>query len=301
MLRQEDFVLQKNVGKNVFSLVISTLAKFLFQANMHYDCIIEVNTRAPEIILLLVGSGFLIGVVNTLAGSGTAIGYAVFMLLGLPPAYANGTVRIGVIPQTFAASFNFYRKGFLKIRQALYISVPITAGSVLGAQIAVSINQEVFKYIIGTAMILMLFFVIYKPQRWLQGVSEQRKEMPKLWQIIVYFLIGTYGGFIHIGVGIFLLAALVLVSGYDLLSANSYKVFVVLVYTPFALAVFIFNDHIHYALGLISAVGNTLGGIAASKFALRQGAGALRWILIVVLVVFSVHLFGMFEWLAGLF
>lgn len=268
---------------------------------MIYEYILKADIYSPEIILLLVGTGFLIGVVNTLAGSGTAIGYAVFMLLGLPPAYANGTVRIGVIPQTFVASWNFYKKGLLKVRRALYISIPITAGSVLGAQIAVSINQEIFKYIIGVAIIMMLFFVIYKPQRWLQGIDTERKEKPKIWQILVYFAIGTYGGFIHIGVGIFLLAALVLISGYDLLSANSYKVFVVLIYTPFALSVFILNDHIHYGLGLISAVGNTLGGVLASKFAVKYGSKALRWILIVVLSLFSAHLFGLFYFIYKLF
>lgn len=265
------------------------------------EIVLNADIWTVEIIALLVVSGFVIGVVNTLAGSGTAIGYAVFMLLGLPPSHANGTVRIGVIPQTFAASWNFYRKGILKLKSALYISVPITIGSVAGAEIAVNINQEVFKYIIGGAVIAMLFFVVYKPQRWLEGIEHKRSEKPKIWQIFIYFLIGTYGGFIHMGVGVFLLAALVLISGYDLLEANSYKVFVVLVYTPFALAVFIFNDHIHYALGLISAAGNTLGGILASKFALKHGTKALRVILIAVLSVFAAHLFGFFQFLYGLF
>ncbi len=265
------------------------------------ELILKVDIWSFEIITLLVISGFIIGVVNTLAGSGTAIGYAVFMLLGLPPSHANGTVRIGVIPQTFAASWNFYREGILKLRSALYISIPITLGSVAGAEIAVNINQNLFKYIIGGAVLIMLFFVIYKPQRWLKGMEAKRSEKPKLSQIVIYFLIGTYGGFIHMGVGIFLLAALVLVSGYDLLEANSYKVFVVFIYTPFALAVFMLNGHVHYIIGLISAIGNTIGGIVASKFAVKYGNKALRWVLITVLLIFAAHLFGFFKPLAQFF
>ena len=108
---------------------------------------------------------------------------------------------------------------------------------------------------------------------------------------------GTYGGFIHIGVGIFLLAALVLVSGYDLVHANSLKVFIVFIYTPFALSVFIFSNEIHYAMGLISAIGNTAGGIIASNFALHHGTKPLRWILITVIVVFTSYLFGLFDFI----
>ena len=77
---------------------------------MHPDFLKDIDIWSPEIIALLIGSGFLTGVVNTVAGSGTAIGYAVFMSLGLPPSWANGTVRIGVLPRTFAAGLNFYQR-----------------------------------------------------------------------------------------------------------------------------------------------------------------------------------------------
>jgi len=261
----------------------------------------EINIWSPEILVLLIGSGFLIGVINTVAGSGTAIGYAVFMALGLPPAWANGTVRIGVLPQTFAAAFNFWRHKLLDIRNAFRISIPITLGSITGAQIAVSINQNIFKYVIGAAMIIFMFLILLKPEKWIKGSNIGSRIIPKWWHYIIYFIIGTYGGFIHIGVGIFLLFALVLISGYDLVRANSLKVFVVFIYTPFALTVFIINGEVYYLLGLISAIGNTLGGIFASKFAIKRGAGFLRWILIIVIAVFSIYLFKIHELIMAVF
>ncbi|MCF6367103.1 MAG: sulfite exporter TauE/SafE family protein [Bacteroidales bacterium] len=259
---------------------------------MYPDFLNDIDIWSPEILALLIGSGFLIGVINTLAGSGTAIGYAVFMALGLPPSWANGTVRIGVIPQTFAAAFNFYKHKLLNIKSALYIAVPITIGSVAGAQIAVSIDQEVFKKVIGVAMLILLFFIFFKPENLIKSKSKETKVKHKLWHTVLYFAIGAYGGFIHVGVGIFLLIALVAVSGYDLVKANSLKVFVVFIYTPFALAVFMIHGEVYYAIGLISAVGNTLGGIIASNFAIKHGTEPLRWFLIIVIVVFSGYLFG---------
>ncbi len=261
---------------------------------MHPDFLKDIDIWSPEILALLIGSGFLIGVINTLAGSGTAIGYAVFMALGLPPSWANGTVRIGVIPQTFSAALNFYKHKLLDIKSALYIAVPITIGSVAGAQIAVSIDQEIFKKVIGVTMIVILFFIFFKPEKWIKGKSQETKVKHKLWHTVLYFVIGAYGGFIHVGVGIFLLIALVAVSGYDLVKANSLKVFVVFIYTPFALAVFMIHGEVYYAIGLISAIGNTLGGIIASNFAIKHGAEPLRWFLIIVIIVFIAYLFGTF-------
>lgn len=268
---------------------------------MDEDFLSNINIWSPEIIILLIGSGFLIGMINTVAGSGTAIGYAVFMALGLPPAWANGTVRIGVLPQTFAAAYNFWKHKLLNLNNALSISVPITVGSVMGAQIAVSINQEIFKIVIGAAMVVFMILMLLKPEKWIKGSKEKVEARSKPWHYLIYFLIGAYGGFIHIGVGIFLLFALVLMSGYDLVIANSLKVFVVFVYTPFALTVFMINGEVHYAIGLISAIGNTLGGIVASNIAVRKGAGFLRWVLIIVIAVYSAYLFNIYDFFIQLF
>ncbi len=265
---------------------------------MRREEILNIDIWTPEILALLIISGIVIGIINTLAGSGTAISYAVFMMLGLPPSFANGSVRIGVITQTLAASINFFRSGKLNIKKALKIAIPISIGSAVGAQIAVSINQEIFRYIVGAAVIVMLFFVFYKPTRWLEGKSGIVEPIKMLsWHYFLYFAIGVYGGFIQMGVGIFLLSALVLISGYNLLYANSLKVFIVLIYTPFALIIFIINDDIHYAMALISAIGNTIGGLLASKYAMKYGVKFLRWVLITVLILFASYLFGAFNFL----
>ena len=49
-----------------------------------------------EIILLLV-SGVIVGIINTLGGGGSVITMALFMAMGIPVAVANGTNRIAVV------------------------------------------------------------------------------------------------------------------------------------------------------------------------------------------------------------
>ncbi len=256
---------------------------------------IGLDIYSIEGIAILIAAGFVVGVINTFAGSGSAISYSLFMVLGLPANYANGTFRIGVIMQTLAASLNFHRQKSLPLKGIAVITISTILGTILGSSIAININEEALETILGIVMIIMLFIIFYKPEAWIKGQKEKRKKKSLPTEVITYFLIGIYGGFIHIGVGLFLLAALVLVSGYDLVKANALKVFIVFLYSPFVLAIFMSSGQIHYGMGFIAAIGNLLGGIVASQYAVIWGAKFIRWVLIIVIVLFSAKLFGLFN------
>jgi len=264
---------------------------------MLIDELVKYDIYSPGIVGILIVAGFLVGFINTLAGSGSIISYSVFMALGLPASYANGTIRLGVIMQTLAASLTFKKGSVLDIKKGLSLGLPITIGSIVGAQIAIQINQDIFKYFVGGTMLLMLVFLFLKPKNWIESREGKSLNLGYFWQFVIYFAIGIYGGFIHIGVGIFLLGALVLISGYDLLRANALKVFVVLLYSPFALFIYMYNDHVHYALALISSIGNVLGGLLASRLAISWGSKFIQYFLIVIILLFTAKTFGLFNWI----
>ncbi len=247
---------------------------------------------SPLVIVILILSGFLAGIINTIAGTGSILTYSVFIMLGFPASLANGTVRLGVVLQTMASSWYFYKHRLLDIRFGIKIGFPLIAGTLLGANLAVNINEDYFERIVIGVMLLMLLTLFLKPERWIKGRENVSKEKPGFIQIAVYFLIGIYGGFIHIGVGIFLLSALVLLSGFDLVKANALKVFVVFLYSPFALIVFMWNQDVEYVMGSISAAGNLAGGILAGTIAVKKGAEFIRWFLIVIIILFSANLIG---------
>lgn len=244
-------------------------------------------------VVVLLAAGFGVGFVNTIAGSGTIVSYSVFMFFGVPANFANGTIRLGVVMQTLAASYHFYKKQLLNLRTGLRYALPIAVGSVVGAQIAVEINQLFFEKIIAAVILFMVVLMLYNPERWIQsggqGVSEN-----KWWHVFIYFTVGIYGGFVHIGVGLFLLAAFVLLSGYNLVEANGLKVYTVFIYSPLALLVYVYHQQINYELGLIAAVGNLVGGVVASRIAVKKGSGFVRWFVIIVALLYSLKLFGFF-------
>lgn len=256
-------------------------------------------------IVVLILSGVLVGFINTLAGGGTIITVSLLLFLGLPAGVANGTNRIAVIFQNVVAVIAFKRKKILSFNKGIIYAIPTTIGSIIGALVATQFSESLLEKCIAFVMVLMLFFLVYKPERWLQGKPELQEKKISIFQTVIYLLIGFYGGFIHMGVGFFILAGLVLSSGYDLLHANAIKNLIVLVYSPFALIVFMLSGQVDYKTGLILSTGNVLGAWLATKYAVRWGTNFVRWILVIFIIITVFQLLGffdfttLFEWMMG--
>lgn len=254
---------------------------------------------ALEVVALVV-SGVFVGFINTLAGGGTIISLSLFMFMGLPADVANGTNRIAVVLQNITSVATFRQKKLLDTRKALWLSVPTVIGSIIGAQLSIEIDEATFRKAIGVVMLLMIFFIISKPDKWLKGQLKLQEKKVSPLQYIIFFGTGIYGGFVQVGVGYFLLAAIVLGAGYDLVKANAIKVFIVLAYTVFAMVIFIIHDKINWQFGLIHAIGNIIGAYLASRYAVDWGANFIRWFIIVIILIASADLFGVID-LRGLF
>lgn len=238
-----------------------------------------------EIIAALVGVGFLVGFINTLAGSGSLLSLPLLMFLGLDANVANGTNRIAILLQNIVGVSSFKQQKILDTKAGTRLAIPAVIGSFIGARIAVDIDDEMMSKIIGIVLVVMIIPILIKPKQWLKGKGKNFSKKSILLQIVFFFLIGVYGGFIQAGVGIFLLTALVLNAGFDLVKANAIKVFIVLLYTPIALAVFMYNDQVNYGYGFILAIGNMGGALVASRVAVSWGANFVRWVLILVILL----------------
>ncbi len=245
--------------------------------------------------LALVLSGVLVGFINTLAGGGSIISLSILIMLGLPATVANGTNRVAIALQNLVAVSSFKQQKVLEQRKALYLSIPAILGSLVGAWGAVDINEAIFEKAIGVIMLVMLVIILFKPQQYIYGKAEVRKK-PVSWSTyIIFFFIGIYAGFIHMGVGYFLLAGIVLGAGYDLVKANAIKVLIILAYAPFTLAIFYYNNEINWKYGLIMALGNMIGALVASRMAVKKGVVFVKWVIVVVVLMTSAQMFGIYD------
>jgi uncharacterized membrane protein YfcA len=246
-------------------------------------------------VTMLIVSGILVGFINTLAGGGTIITISLLIFLGFPITMANGTNRIAVLLQTLVAVLTFRKQKILDTKKGLILCLPSIVGSVSGSLVAVAIQADILEKMVALAMFLMLFFIVYKPERWLKSQNKPDDNKVNWYEHLAFLIIGFYGGFIHIGVGFFMIAALVLLSGFDLLKANAIKNLLVLAYAPFSLLIFMYYGQVNWEYGLVLSIGNVIGAFVASRFAVSWGAGFVRWVMILVIIITGLQLLDVYD------
>ncbi|MBR9919669.1 MAG: sulfite exporter TauE/SafE family protein [Bacteroidetes bacterium] len=237
--------------------------------------------------------GFIAGCINTLAGNGSAITLTILTeILGLPGNLANGTNRIGVFAQTSIGAWSFARNGKLPFKRTRYYILLTVIGAVFGVLIATQISNEQFRKIFSYLMVVMLFVILIRPKRWLIE-TELDKKMPLLLSTPLFLAIGFYGGFIQMGMGIFFLAAMVLIARFSLTESNAVKLLVVGIYTFIVILIFAWHGMLDWKIGLIMAIGQFAGGWLTAEVASRH-PGANIWAHRLLVLMVSLALLKLF-------
>ncbi len=237
--------------------------------------------------LILFSVGLISGVLNVIAGGGSSLTLPVLIFLGLETADANGTNRIGLIFQNISAILSFEQSRVNDFRSSLLYSLFTLPGAILGALASIRIGDELFQKLLSIILLFIILSMFLNPAQ-----GRQEKSRPaKWWTYFALFGIGFYGGFIQVGVGFLIMAALYHLAGLPLVKVNVHKVFVVLVYTLPVLAVFIIKDHINWRLGLVLAAGNAIGGWSGAHLSVRGGEKTIKVILSMVIFGMAVKLF----------
>ncbi len=250
--------------------------------------------------VIIIFAGFIAGFINTIAGSGSLITLPLLMFVGLPPSVANGTNRIAILFQNIIGVYKFKQQKLIDNKTSTKLIIPTIIGALLGASLAIDLDEHIMKMSIAFLMLVMFLIILFKPDKWVKGQVGLVSGKSSTFQLIIFFVIGLYGGFIQAGVGFFLLSGLVLSVGYDLIRANAMKLLIVLAYTPFALLVFIYNQQIDYTLGLVLASGNMLGAFVASTYAQKIGTKVIRYILLIIILLSALKLLDIYSYLYNL-
>ena len=240
-------------------------------------------------MLILVAAGFFTGFANTVAGGGSLISLPVLIFMGLPATVANATNRVALMAQNVFAIAGFKSKGVSAYPYSLYLGVSALFGAIIGAELSLELDDELFNRIIAVLMVVVIAVTIFNPVK--LGDLEERMELKhKAVGMITFFGVGIYGGFIQVGVGFLIMAALTHINHFSLVKTNSAKVFIVFIYMIAALVVFIIEDKINWRYGLTLAIGNSIGAWIASRFSVKKGDRWIKRFLIVMVTAMAVKL-----------
>ncbi|MDD2964811.1 MAG: sulfite exporter TauE/SafE family protein [Bacteroidales bacterium] len=241
-------------------------------------------TTSLQLIILGL-AGVVVGIINTLAGGGSVISLSLLMFFGLDANLANGTNRVAIVFQTMAGVKKFSDSRRLDLPRGWHYALPALLGSLAGAWVASDINKQLLEYLLLGVMAFMVVLMFVDPEAWIAGNTSRHQAKPGVVAWLMFAAIGFYGGFVQVGIGYFLLAALVLQSGYELVKANALKVFITFLYSPFALAIFVWHHQVDWLYGLVLAMGTFAGGWIGARMAVKRGASFVRWIIVAVVVM----------------
>ena len=175
------------------------------------------------IAILIFIVGIFVGFINTLAGSGSLLSLPMLIFTGMSPVVANGTNRIAILLQTLTGLIAFRKEKILDIKNAFLLSLVAIPGAIAGSLVAVDIPDDIMKTFIGVMIVFFIIITIINPKKFRKQNTEQNNVRLHWYHYLIFVFIGAYGGFIQAGVGVFMLFALTLTVGYDLLRANAIK------------------------------------------------------------------------------
>ncbi|TFG78222.1 MAG: sulfite exporter TauE/SafE family protein [Thermodesulfobacteriales bacterium] len=242
-------------------------------------------------LIILFGVGVIAGVINIMAGGGSSLTLPALIFLGLDGATANGTNRVGILIQSIFATLSFRKEKITGLNLSLRLAAFTIPGAILGALIAVRMTDRWFEIILGIIMIGVIISMLIPQSKNLVTTTEGQKT----WLIYpIMFAIGFYGGFVQVGVGFLIMAALYHLLKINLVFVNMHKVFITLIFTIPALIIFIWTDNVDWLLGLVLAAGNGVGGWSAARISVRGGEKVIRYVMIVAIFIIALKLLGLF-------
>ncbi len=241
---------------------------------------------------LLFAVGAIAGFINVNAGGGSSLTLPALIFLGLDASAANGTNRVGLLLQNLFAVASFKKNKVQNFKKSSLLALFTLPGAVVGATAATQVSDILFQKILGAVLIFIVFSMFlsrsYKNQ-------NNKSHLKRSWLIYpALFGIGFYGGFIQVGVGFLFMAALYHLLRVNLVLVNMHKVFIVLIYTLPALAIFLYTGNVNWKYGLILAAGNGLGGWWGAHAAVKGGEKIIRIILAVAILIMAAKLFEIF-------
>ncbi|WP_462137945.1 sulfite exporter TauE/SafE family protein [Candidatus Mycalebacterium sp.] len=244
----------------------------------------EVTALLPPVSLFLIG--VVVGVINVTAGGGSVLSLPALIFLGLDGGEANGTNRLSIMIQNISATASFSKERAVDLRHSLKLSLLTLPGMVCGVFAAVTIDDELFKKIVAIA-IMAVAASMFLPS--LKKGGEGRSG--RRWLIYPGLVAaGFYGGFIQVGIGLMIMALLFHLVGGSIASVNARKIIIVLVYTVPAVCIFFYYGDVDIFKGLNLAAGSALGGWWGAKLSVKKGASAVRYFLMVAIVLSGLKL-----------
>lgn len=244
----------------------------------------------PSIFLFLFTAGIVGGGVNAIAGGGTFFTFPAMIAAGLDPLTANASNAVAIYPG-HAAAVPAYRDELRYAGRALIRrSVVVAAGGLVGAALLINTGSVVFSALVPWLLLAATLVFAFGPAL---GSAAAKLRVRSAWFIgSIEFLFAVYGGYFGAGLGVLLMAALMIVGIRDLQMANAQKNWLATIITTISVAVFASAGLVAWPQTVAVLFGALIGGYGGARLARRIPARVLRIVVICVGLALSGYYFA---------
>ena len=236
---------------------------------------------------------FLAGLVDAIGGGGGLISLPAYLLAGVPVHQAIATNKLSSTCGTCLTTVQFIRKGLVNWRLALPTIVAAIAGSSLGANASLAMDDGIMEKVLFVVLPVVAFIVL-NPRIFHDNEESSFVMNGKVWiaAMTSAFVVGLYDGFYGPGTGTFLIIAFTVFARMNLRSANAQAKVINLTTNITSLTIFLLNGQVVFLLGLAAAVCNMAGNYLGANLALTRGSRITRPVIIFVLVLLFLKVLG---------
>ena len=233
---------------------------------------------------------FLGGFVDAIAGGGGLISLPAYLIAGLPVHMSIGTNKLSAAMGTTLTTVKFWRQGYIRLRLCLPCAAFALAGSAVGANLALLVDDYVFRIILLAVLPLTAIYVFRSKSLDAGGREPLSPGRTTAVACAVALVIGVYDGFYGPGTGTFLLLLLTGLGRMSLGDAAGTTKAINLSTNVAALATYLINGQVLLPLGLAAGLFGIAGNYLGARSFTDKGARIVRPLIVTVLTVFFVKI-----------
>lgn len=238
-------------------------------------------------IALLSVAGFGAGAFNAVAGGGTFLTFAALVAVGLPTIEANATSAVALNPGCAASAFAYRREIRIHFRDMVGYSIIAVLGGLLGATLLIRLGDEGFRPAVPWLLLIATLLFAGSEHIRIMTMPWAKNQVGGTRAIVTVamLVVSIYGGFFAAGMGIMMLAALVITERGDFHKANAIKVLATLLIHLMSSVALIYSNLVRWPEAIVIMVSSVIGGYYGVIIARRVptritrvavvGAGAL--------------------------
>lgn len=236
-------------------------------------------------VLIVLLIGFIVGIINGLAGGASIISFPILLALGLNPVSAAITNALGISSANIFALLpqrNKLRKLFREYRNLIFISA---IGSTIGAIALLTFPEYAFKKIVP-------FLLLFATISMLIPIKRAHKASSGKGESVGIFASGIYGGYFGPGQGVMVIATIS--RGRNPETVNVAKNLIISITGNFSNLIYLFSGLINWGFFALLFISSSLGGYIAGHIVGRVSTKFLRAVVITTGLLASAWLFNLY-------